>query len=70
MLGCPEVDLGEICEAMGQRAAVSSDPWVGAVQSLEDYERGIVNTQVPTMMVDNGTLTCVSDGNREEEISR
>ena len=66
-LGANDDEVQEICFALGQRNFVAKDPWLGAVQALEDYTNGRINTNVPTMVSDDKTIRFASDGNRKEE---
>ena len=39
-LGCSQPERVRICFANGQKMAMSADPWVPTLQTLEDYRTG------------------------------
>ena len=66
-LNASDDEVQEILFCAGRRQAMSPDPWVAVTQAFEDYERGVVNRNVPILASTSDAVIIVSDGNRPTE---
>jgi hypothetical protein len=62
-LGCPDDVAAQIIFVSGRRCAVpGADPWASHMLGVEDYKKGLVNTNAPICVIAGNEVVYLHDG--------